>query len=774
MLFYILSFALGLGLIAFCPVVPSLQAVLAILMAGVLLAGIVWRQFPANQRLKILLISICYLLLALTCADYRANQWLSNRLESAWVGKDIVVAGVIAQLPVEEKRYTRFLFKTEQFAGKTQTKRLQLSWQYPHPPLQVGERWQLTVRLKPPHALVNFNGYNRLRLLWAQDIHAAGYVVSKQISHRLAPTSPGYEIARWREQLQQEIKQTVADPTAAAIISALTIGVENGLTDADWQTLQRTGTVHLVVIAGLHIGFMVLIAYFLADKLWRCVPPLLLRIPAQQVGAMAALVFALVYGALAGFSIPTQRAVIMTVLLSIGQLCYREISPWRRIFLAFWFTILLQPGALFSAGLWLSFAAVAWITYGVSGEWRDAPHWRQWLRMQWALFLGLTPLTIYFFQQFSLISMVANLPAIIWIGWVIVPVCLLAAGMSLVSLPVSKWLFTAAGYLLMPLWHFLQWLAGWPFAGWHHAFSNDGLFILALLGAAWCLAPPKIPYRWLGLAGFLPIWLIAPPHPPPQGYWVTMLDVGQGLALTVQTAHHLLVYDTGASIPDGFDAGRDVVSPYLISLGVKQIDLLMVSHGDNDHSGGAKALLSQWPVRRFLTSIPSLFPASNPEYCAAGQQWQWDGVPFQVLWPLPGSAYQDNNSSCVLQIGLPGQRTLLTGDIEGPSEQALVNRYGESLQSAILSVPHHGSKTSSTAVFLRLVHPEYALFSLGYYNRFHFPAPTVTARYRSGGSQRWLTAASGAIRVQVSPGQPMKVTAANPQKYFWEKQPDSV
>ncbi len=781
---FVISFALGLWIIAYFYHVPPAWVCAGITLLLILLTGLSWSTLRKYLWLKILCLSICGFSLGFSWTDYQANQWLINRLPTNLVGKNIPVLGVIAELPIEEKNYTRFLVNTEQFAGQALHKRLQLSWQNPHPAIHAGERWALTVRLKPPHALVNFNAFNRLRFLWSpQHIHAVGYVVSKQAFRRLSTALPGFWLMHLREQLQHEIQHSVPDSAMAAIISALTIGVEHGLTDADWQILQRTGTVHLVVIAGLHIGLMVMVAYFLGNRLWRCSPKLLLRLPAQHAGTITALIFALSYGALAGFGIPTQRAVIMIIVLAIAQLSYRTISVWHRISLALVLVLAFQPGALFSAGFWLSFGAVAWISYSVSGEWRKVAHWRQWLRMQWSLFLGLMPLTIYFFHQFSLVSMLANLPAIIWIGWVIVPLCILAAVTSGINLAVSQWLFAAAAYLLIPLWHFLQWLAAWSFASGHRAFSNQWILAAALLGAAWCLAPQNrlsgwlakvlhLPHRaicWLGLFGFLPIWLVRPPQPVIGTYWLTMLDVGQGLAITVQTAHHFLVYDAGAHIPDGFDAGRDIVSPYLQTLGVNQIDLLMISHGDNDHSGGAKALLEAWPVQRFLTSIPSMFADGHPEYCGAGQQWQWDGVPFRVLSPPLASAYQDNNSSCVLQIGAPGNRTLLTGDIEASTEIALAIQYGDDLKSQIIQVPHHGSSTSSTQQLLKLVQPKYALFSLGYFNRFHFPTPRVVARYQAIGASQWLTAANGAIKLRVSPNQPVLVETANPRHYFWQQ-----
>ncbi len=769
MIFYILGFALGIRVVACLSRIPSVQIGISGLIFLVLLFALIWPALRKRKWQRILLLTLGFAGLGFVYADYHANQWLKDRVQSRLVGKNTFVSGVIMTLPLEEKRYTRFLLRTDQFDGRREHKRLQLNWQQPHPPLRVGERWELTVRLKPPHSLVNFNSSTRLREWWTQNIHATGYVIPQGAYKKISAGDWRFLVARWRQSLQREIVEAVADPTAAATLTALTIGVEEGLSANDWQVLQRTGTVHLVVIAGLHIGLMVMIAYYCGSGIWRCSPRLLARFPAQRAGAVTALIFALGYGALAGFNLPTQRAVLMAVILMLGRILVRgESDSWRRILLAFAFIICLQPGALFSAGFWLSFAAVAWINYSVCGEWRRAAHWKQWLRMQFALFLGLTPLTIYFFQQFSLVSMIANPPAILWIGWIVVPLCLMAALISAFSLPAGKCLFKLAAYLLTPLWHFLQWLAAWPLAGESRAFSSEWILLAAVATAAWCLAPRRVPGRWLGVLGFLPIWLFHPSKPPPGAFWVTMLDVGQGLALTVQTTHHLLVYDTGAHIPDGFDAGRDIISPYLITLGISQIDLLMVSHGDNDHSGGADALLMRWPVKAFLTSIPVMFAAYQAKRCEAGQQWQWDGVPFRVLWPAVGSVYQDNNSSCLLQIGRTKQRILLTGDIEAFAEQSVTGRYGSALESAILTAPHHGSKTSSTPGFLTAVNPKYALFSLGYFNRFHFPAPKVVERYRASGVRQWYTAQDGAVMVKMPADGPPVFLSANPHRYFWQ------
>lgn len=762
MVLNIIGFACGLCLLVYFRSVPPF--VYCILLLALL--TISYCLVPKGGSKRILLV-IIWLTMGFSWNDWCAHQWLDKRISTNLVGKDISITGSIVSLPINNNLSSRFLFKTSEFAGQPQHLLLQLSWQNPHPLLTVGERWQLIVRLKPPHGLVNFNGFNKLRWFFEQNIHGTGYVRSQGIQH-LLEHSKTYSIQVWRQSLQQEIFLAVKNPTAAAIIAALTMGVENGLSDQDWQILRDTGTVHLVVIAGLHIGLVSLAVSFLVKQGWRCFPWLLLRYPAQQAAAIAGLVVAVGYGALAGFGIPTQRAVIMIFILTLTQVFYFEASVWRRILIAFLIVIIVQPGALFAAGFWLSFGAVAWIAYSLGDQWRVAPHWQQWLRLQWGLFLGLMPLTLYFFQQFSLVSLLANLPAILWIGWVVVPICLLAAVTRVLDFSLSQSLFKLAGLLLMPLWDFLQWLSHWYWASSHHYIAYLWMVILALAGGVWCLAPANFPARWLGMLGFLPIWLVHPSRPAPGCVWLTMLDVGQGLAMVVQTAHHVLVYDTGARVPQIFDAGQAVILPYLQTLAFKKLDLLIISHGDNDHSGGAETLLNQWPVQKVLTSIPAKFAKFHAEFCQAGQHWQWDGVAFQLLAPKNIHLYQDNNSSCVLQFSVAGAQILMTGDIESPIEKKLVEEYGRQLQSTILVAPHHGSRTSSTLAFLQNVQPRFALFSLGYFNRFHFPAPSVVARYQQLGAQQLLTAKDGAVSIHISAHGTIEIETANSHRYFWQ------
>lgn len=757
----IISFALGLAVVAFLAHLWPLKLLIGLSILFLILLIL----FYKTGFRKILWLMFCFIL-GITWNDALSLQWQNHRVNQVMESE---VTGQIISLPIDHLYYTDFEFETTQIDNHAEHKHFLLSWQKPHPALGIDEQWRFSVHIKPPHGLTNFGPFNRLRNLWIKNIHGIGYVINKKPFNKISSPQRLSFLAQWRQHLQQEINATVSNPTAAAIVTALTIGVEQGLSTDDWQVLRNTGTVHLVVIAGLHIGMMVTVVYFLTNFLWRRCYKLVIRYPAQQAGAWTALVFAVFYSELAGFGVPAQRALAMIALLMGNQLFYQEWSMWRRLLLAFLFVIVIAPGVLFTAGFWLSFSAVFWIAYALPADWRQKPKWRQWLRLQTALYLGLLPLTLYFFQQFSWVSLVANSFAVPWVGWLILPLCLLAALTSLIYVPISQWLFKSAAFLLLPLWHYLSWLSGFQFSIAHYPLTQIWILLIMLLGIAWILAPPSISFRWLGVLGFLPLFFWPLPAPKSGEIWLTVLDVGQGLAVVVQTSKHILIYDTGSHIKDGFDAGEEIITPYLQLLGIKTIDTIVVSHGDNDHSGGAAYLLNQWPVQRFLTSIPTMFPNTKAEFCRAQQVWQWDDVPFKMLGPPAGQPYQDNNSSCVLQIGRPGAEILLVGDIESKTEQWLVNQYGKQLQAKVLVVPHHGSRTSSSPTFLDAVQPQFALFSLGFFNRFHFPAPTVLKRYQLLSSQAYTTAENGAIRLKLSPDKPVVIELANPKHYFWQK-----
>jgi competence protein ComEC len=487
--------------------------------------------------------------------------------------------------------------------------------------------------------------------------------------------------------------------------------------------------------------------------LWSRAGAAALWLPAPRVAALAALLAATGYAALAGFAIPTQRALVMLAAGLLGVLLDRRTAPSILLALALLAVLVFDPLAVLAPGFWLSFAAVAVILYVVTGD-RRAPGWRSRLltfgRVQWAVTLGLLPLLLFIFQQASVTSPLANLAAIPVVELVVIPATLLGV-LGLLVLP-DGW---ASGVLLVAatalewLWPLLAALARWPAALWSQAAPAPWVLAAASVGVALLLAPRGFPGRWAGSVWLLPLLVVTPPAPAVGEVWLTLLDVGQGLSVVVRTAGHTLVFDTGARFNARFDLGRAVLVPYLRQSGAGRVDVLVVSHGDNDHIGGSGSLLAAVPVAEVLTSVPERI-GGGARACADGQRWEWDGVRFEFLHPGPGAAGGDNNASCVLRIEGPYGRALLPGDIEAGAERALVASRPAALRAEVLVVPHHGSRTSSSDAFVDQVGPQLALIPVGHRNRYRHPHPDVVARYRERGIRLEDSAHAGAIEVRMT------------------------
>jgi competence protein ComEC len=267
----------------------------------------------------------------------------------------------------------------------------------------------------------------------------------------------------------------------------------------------------------------------------------------------------------------------------------------------------------------------------------------------------------------------------------------------------------------------------------------------------------------------LPLLTWQPVKPQSNQLWFTLLDVGQGLSAVIQTAHHVLVYDTGARFSPTFNAGSSVLVPYLQRQGIKQVDKLVISHADNDHSGGASALLKAMPVKQIQTSALELFTHYHAQPCNIGQNWQWDGVTFTFLYPPSAHSEKTNDSSCVLAVQTGNQRILLTGDIEKGSERYLLELMPAQLTANILVVPHHGSRTSSTTAFVKAVHPEYALFAVGYHNRYRLPNVTIVERYRTMEAKNVDSIDCGAMQFKLDGKSPIAAPKCYRQqhRHYW-------
>jgi competence protein ComEC len=657
----------------------------------------------------------------------------------------------------------RFSFDVESVlsSGAVVPSRIMLSWYHGEragePDAQApeslaihpGERWQLTVRLKRPHGNANPHAFDYEAWLLERGIRASGYVRPKAENRRLDKlvAEPGYLLERLRETVRDRFLETLPSSEYAGILVALTVGDQRSIQGDYWRLFSRTGTTHLMSISGLHVTMVAALLAWGVGFLWRRSPRLMLMLPAQRVAVLAGWLTGMAYALLSGFSVPAQRTAFMLTVAALALLSGRRTAVSKTLALTLAVVLLLDPWAVLSPGFWLSFGAVGLLFYVASERVVETQGWRgelaRWGLAQWAVTVGSLPLLLLFFQQFSLVSPLANAFAIPAISFVITPLALLAAIVPIPGLlHLDHWLLSWVMEALIRLSEFPVYTQPVP---------PLWAVVLALIGIAWMLLPRGFPARWLGLVMLLPALLVGPVRPSPGQALVTVLDVGQGLAVLVQTATKTLLYDTGPLYSAESDAGQRVVLPYLRALGISHLDTMIITHRDSDHSGGAASVLSAMPVSQVLSSMPEIPGAP----CEAGKSWAWDGVNFLMLHPAaePSAGnrrIKTNNLSCVLRIEAGGQSMLLTSDIEAIDEAAILARNAAALKSDVLMVPHHGSRTSSTAAFIAAVGATKVIYPVGYRNHFGHPRADVVARY--GDTPSWRTDRDGALTVRLGDG----------------------
>lgn len=688
--------------------------------------------------------------LAGLCWACLSAQWaLDERLAPELHGQTFWLEGRVTGLPRNDGRSVRFELREVSARRAELPSRLRLSW-FAGPPVRDGERWRLAVTLREPRGLVNPGGFDQEAWLLAQRIGAQGSVKDGQ---RLRAAAPW----QWRERLAERLLAVPAHGYEA-VIAALVLGDSRGLSPEQWQMLQATGTVHLLVISGQHIGVFAGLLYGLVAGLARLgLWPS--RWPWLPCACLASMAGALGYGALAGFGVPVQRACLMLAWVLLWRLNYRRPGLGLPLLGALCGVLLVEPLASLRQGFWLSFAAVAVLLLGLAGRLGGWPMWQAWLRPQWLTAIGLAPWLVALGLPVSTTGPLANLFAVPWVSLVVLPGALAGTALLLVWPWAGQGLLIGVGHALALLFSVLGHLAGMaaPLAvpappGW--------AWPLIALGMLWWLAPAGVPLRWLGLP--LMALLFWAPHPaPPHGEaWVTQLDVGQGLAVLVRTRDHALLYDTGPTL-GGSDAGQQVVVPSLQQLGVRKLDGLLISHGHLDHAGGAASVLKALPTGWRRAGDPQTLPEGYAP-CESGAHWSWNGVRFsQWRWH---AAKEGNLASCVLLIEAGEQRLLLPGDLELAGEQALL-RERPDWRAQWLQAPHHGSKTSSSAALLDGLGVRNVMIPRGSANRFGHPHPQVVARYAARGIQVHDTAVHGALWLRLGSIRPLERWRERPR--FW-------
>lgn len=765
----ICAFVLGAGLLQQQAELPGELWGLAWLLLALFCAALL-RLPAARTRLISVALGCFFVLTGFLWAAMHAHWRLADELPPDWQRRDIQITGVVASIPQRTDRSVRFQMDVERIVtgGAVVPERIALSWYFERPTenhapklpaIHAGERWQLTVRLRQPRGNANPHGFDYEVWALERNIRAVGYVRPSPENRRLdaSVNRPAYWIERLRERIQQRFSENLPDQAYTGILQALATGDQQAIARDQWQTFTRTGTNHLMAISGLHITMVASLAFALVYGLWRRSAFLSLRFPARRAAVTAGLIIASGYAVLSGFAIPAQRAFYMLAVVAIALWRGRRTSATTVLAWALFVVVLLDPWAVIAPGFWLSFGAIAVIMLITAGRSGKTSGLLGWLRVQWAITLGLIPLLLALFQQVSLVSPIANAIAIPAISLVVVPLTLLATLPFFdVVLPLAH---EATGIVMIAL----QQLSASPHAVWQQHAPPPWAILAALAGIVWMLLPGGLgagffsgfPARWLGLIAMLPMFLVLPPKPEDGELWLTVLDVGQGLAVVAQTKHHALLFDTGPGFGET-DSGSRIIVPFLRGEGIRQIDRMIVSHADSDHSGGALSVLQAVPVGHMLSSLDEqhAIPRAivHRDKCHTNQQWTWDGVHFEMLHPLPedylNPRRQPNVNNCVLKITTAHGSVLLPADIEAKDERALVARAANRLTATVLIAPHHGSKTSSTDAFVQAVKPDLAIFTVGYLNRYDHPNTTVMARYHNLNSRLLRSDNDGAIVVR--------------------------
>ena len=757
MVFFSLTFALGVWILQQQAALPDMRwaGLLFLIVAILRLPHLAVWQRISHQVFLFAFALLCGFFYAAGFAQYR----LADALPAAWQGQDIQLVGVVAEMPRQHERGQGFVFDVEKIltAEVYVPKQISLStyknFKDPILLMHAGERWQLTVRLKQPHG--TSNPYNFDFEAWAleRNLRAVGYVYGKGDNRRLDERVAGiaYFIERIREAVRSHFQQTLGHSPYVGVLSALAIGDQGSIPAVQWQVFTRTGVNHLMSISGLHITMLSGLAFAICYWAWRRSVQLTLWLPARKAAAIVGLFVAIIYALLSGYGVPAQRTVYMLATVAGALWLSRSFAPSQLLAIALLVVLLLDPWAVLSPGFWLSFAAVGLIFYITAN--RLAPgHWLiEYGRIQWAMSIGLIPPLLAMFQQVSIVSPLANAFAIPLVSFVVVPLTLLGA-----IFPFD-WFLQLAHLTMSWVMVALEWLNNFPAAVWSQHAPPLWSVVVGMLGVLWMLLPRGFPARWLGALWLLPMFLIAPATPDPGALRLTIFDVGQGLAVSAQTHNHAMLYDTGPLFNSEANSGNRILIPALHGMGIAQLDHLILTHNDADHTGGALSVMQALPYSILSSSLPEDSPilrqATQKQRCSDQQSWEWDGVYFEMLHPAlisyENDNFKNNDMGCVLRISSGKNSVLLTADIEKQSERRLLALHADKLKATLLVVPHHGSKTSSTPDFVTAVHPQYAVFTAGYRNHFGHPKQEVVDRYRAIGSEILRTDEDGAILLEM-------------------------
>jgi competence protein ComEC len=722
-----LGFLVGILSASALPVMPQRMVAAGLFVAAVLALtlGRSRMAWPASAC-----IGFGWMLLA-------GQSAMEQRLETPPGGRDQAVTGRVTGLPAVEPGRVRFLFTPDPVPAQHDLpSRIRVSWYRAPAKPAPGERWRLSLRLRAPRGQANPGVFDYERWLLRERIGATAYVRAGGGNRRL-----GVEPEPWsdiRSHLVSAVHRSLPDSPRAGMIAALLVG-SGGIDQDQRRLLQQTGTSHLMAISGLHVGIAAGVGGLLGRWGWLLVPLGWIRVR-QTAALLGGLGAAVLYAGLAGFGLPTVRALVMFTTGAALIARRRALGPWLAFSAALILILALDPLTLLGAGFWLSFGAVAGLLL-IAPMAGSGGIVKGWLRAQWGVSVALVPALVVFYGQVPLLSPLANLVAVPLFSLLIVPLVLMAGLAVPLREPAAAAVLAWADRLLSGLLKGLAWMVEAGPAPLEPAAAPILVAGIAAAGAALALMPRGCSARGAAPALLLPLMFWQGGAPEHGEFELTVLDVGQGLSAVVQTQHHVLVFDAGPAWPGG-DSGARNLAPFLRAAGMGPVDILVLSHPDLDHRGGIPGLLDHHRVRKLAGSLYPGLPMASDDRCEAGKTWRWDGVEFLYLHPVGEGGRPGNDNSCVLKITSEGGAALLTGDIEASAERRILVR-GESVGADLVVAPHHGSRSSSSAAFVAAVDPDWVVYPAGFGNRWGFPDAGVRDRWQP--AREVVTGEHGAV-----------------------------
>lgn len=634
-----------------------------------------------------------------------------------------------------------------------------VSWQKPTWIVQQGQTVRLQVKLKKPYGLANKYGFNRQKWLFANNILATGYVRENNVNQLT-----NNDLST-RQSLVSAINELGASESKWLL--GLSLGYRGLLTQHDWQVLQKTGTSHLMAISGLHLMMLAFFLFHLGKFVCALLALGAKDLNYTEPGKMALLMIlpgCAVYCYLAGMAVPTKRALAMLLLATILTFLMKNWQLSRFFLASLTMFILLFPLSVFTFSFWLSFAAVAsialinWLMPYTRHKCSILAKCVYIFKFQFAITILMLSIVASIFGGVSLASAFVNVIAVPIVTFVLLPLSLLSVLALWIQWPLAPDLLIFTGKLCDYAVSMLTEVATWSFL-WLPLPINQWWqgFLLLIMLLLWCVPSLPLARPWSVLL-ILPFLSNIPQSRT--GQWeVTVFDVGQGLAVVVVRGGRAMLYDTGAAFPSGFNMVDAVIMPYLHARQIEQLDWVILSHGDNDHSGGASVLADAIEIRQWVT---------NENLCYQGKVFNWQGLTLEFLWPISVGKLADNSQSCVMKISDDQFSLLLSGDVEKTSEFRLVQLHRAGLLDLfanVLIAPHHGSKTSSTLPFLKAISPELAIFSQGYKNRWNMPHPDVIERYQKLSIGTLDTSSSGQITLVIEENKPLVIEQTRKTSY---------